>query len=107
MVSVYRDEVKDALYRRAARCTKSNRIVTARPVKVWTAEGIRALRKSLYLAQSVFAEVLGVSKATVIAWENGNNSPGCPASRLLELIEAYPDVLLEAGIIDIDDGGGR
>ena len=59
------------------------------------------------LAQAVFAQVLGVSKATVVAWENGTNTPGRSASRLLELIEAYPDVLLEAGIIEIDEGGGR
>ena len=50
---------------------------------------------------------MGVSKATVVAWENGTNTPGRSASRLLELIEAYPDVLLEAGIIEIDEGGGR
>ena len=107
MVSVYKDVVKDALYRWADRCTLCNRIVTARPPRTWSSDRIRTLRKSLYLAQAVFAQVLGVSKATVVAWENGTNTPGRSASRLLELIEAYPDVLLEAGIIEIDEGGGR
>lgn len=37
-------------------------------------------------AQSVFADVLGVSKKTVEAWESGRNVPSDAACRLLELI---------------------
>ena len=93
MVSVLKDEVKDALFRKASKCTRRNAI------------GIRALRRGLYLAQSVFADVLGVSTATVVAWENGANTPSPMACRLMELIEAYPDVLLEAGVVEVNAGG--
>ncbi len=102
MISVYRDEVKDALFRRSSKCTKKNNVITTRAPENWTASRVKNLRKSLYLAQSVFADVLGVSLATVVSWENSQNVP-CPmAARLMEILEACPDVLLEAGIVDIN-----
>lgn len=105
MVSVLKDEVKDALFRKASKCTRRNAIVRATRPRSWSASRIRALRRGLYLAQSVFADVLGVSTATVVAWENGANTPSPMACRLMELIEAYPDVLLEAGVVEVNAGG--
>lgn len=104
MISVYRDEVKDALYRRARKCTIRNGIVRARPPKSWGADDVRRLRRDLYLAQAVFAQVLGVSPATVISWENGASTPSKMACRLLDLLAAYPDVLLEASVVEISSG---
>ena len=108
MIRIYWDEVKDALYRRAGKCTSRNGIVSAKEPGKWTASRIKALRKSLYLAQSVFARVLGVSLATVVSWENSQNHPSTLACRLMDLIEAYPDILLEAGVVEInEEAGGR
>lgn len=107
MISVYRDEVKDALYRKARKCTDANRIVVAKKPDMWTASRVRKLRSSLYLSQRVFAEVLGVSLPTVVSWENSQSTPSSMACRLMALIEAYPDVLLEAGVVEITDGRKR
>jgi transcriptional regulator with XRE-family HTH domain len=38
-------------------------------------EEIRALREQLELTQEVFAQILGVSFATVNRWENGKSEP--------------------------------
>ena len=44
------------------------------------------MRLELGLSQSVFADVLGVSKKTVEAWKSGRNVPSGAACRLLEVI---------------------
>jgi putative transcriptional regulator len=51
-------------------------------------------RKKMGVSQSVFASALNVSPETVRAWEQGRNSPGGPALRLLEIAEESPGLIL-------------
>ncbi len=53
------------------------------------------LRTKLGVSQTVFANALNVSPETVRAWEQGRNTPGGPALRLLEIAETRPAVILE------------
>ncbi|HEX2947643.1 MAG TPA: helix-turn-helix domain-containing protein [Clostridia bacterium] len=48
---------------------------------------IKKIRESLDCSQSIFAEILGVSKKTVEYWEAGKNTPNGPAQRLLALMK--------------------
>lgn len=43
----------------------------------------------------MFAQMLGVSKKTVEAWEAGTNVPNGSAMRLLQLLEDKPQVVKE------------
>lgn len=71
------------------------RRATAEPAPQFEAAHIAKLRKQLKLSQPVFAEALNVSPAAVKAWEQGMNSPGGAALRLLQIAEAHPEVILE------------
>jgi putative transcriptional regulator len=71
------------------------RRATAEPAREFEAQQIAKLRKQLRLSQPVFAEALNVSPASVRAWEQGMNTPGGAALRLLEIAEAHPEVILE------------
>lgn len=59
------------------------------------AERIRAIRRRLNVSQSVFAELLYVTKGSVAKWEQGLRTPAGPGLRLLEILEQNPFVLLE------------
>ncbi|EUJ31726.1 helix-turn-helix domain-containing protein [Listeria cornellensis] len=61
----------------------------------YTAKDIKAFRQKVELTQSAFAELMGISVKTVEAWESGRNNPNGSASRLLQLIEANPEVFME------------
>lgn len=47
-------------------------------------EEIIKLRKRLDLSQEKFAALLGVSRITIVNWENGNNKPSYLALEKLE-----------------------
>jgi putative transcriptional regulator len=64
------------------------------PVRVFTAEDIKKLRKKTRTTQGFLANWLGVSKKTIQAWESGRNTPNGTSARLLSL--------LDKGIVDID-----
>ena len=64
MISVYLEEVRDALYPRR------NGVLTKR-------------------------------EKTVEAWESGHNEPSGPALRLMNMIQRYPDVLVDSHIFYI------
>lgn len=79
------------------------RTVTVTPLKNYSAEEIKAIRKSTGFSQRLFAEYLGVSYKTVEAWEAGRNHPSGSSSRILSMIESnksfteeYPFVKIEA-----------
>jgi putative transcriptional regulator len=57
------------------------------PVKTFTGEQIKALRKRECVSQPVFATYLNVTKGMVSAWERGAKSPSGPALRLLSLVD--------------------
>ncbi|MTI84832.1 MAG: helix-turn-helix domain-containing protein [Firmicutes bacterium] len=63
---------------------------------------IRLLRERQKLTQQVFANVLGVSKKTVEAWEAGKNTPNGPAQRMLYLMEKDSNLLEKYDIISLN-----
>jgi putative transcriptional regulator len=56
------------------------------PLPVYDAKAVKSLRLALGLSQTVFAQVLGVAKKTVEAWEAGRNVPSGAACRFLEVL---------------------
>jgi putative transcriptional regulator len=57
------------------------------PPTKYAKDEIKILRTKLNLSQRAFADILGVSKKTVEAWERGANKPCGSSSRLIEWIE--------------------
>ncbi len=55
------------------------------PVVELSSEKVKEIRRSLNMSQVMFADVLGVSKKTIAAWEVGTNSPSGIAKRFLAL----------------------
>ena len=55
---------------------------------------VAQIRKSLNVSQSVFAQMLGVSRYTVLKWENGTRSPEGASARLLEIAASHPETML-------------
>ena len=71
----------------------SRKIVTIVPVKKYTSEQVRSIRKKNCMSQKAFAGYLGVSPKTVEAWEAGTNHPSGAASRLLNMMEMDEDLI--------------
>ena len=57
------------------------------PVKEYSREEVRQIRKNAGMTQAVFAGYMGVSKKTVEAWECGRSHPTGPACRLLNILD--------------------
>jgi putative transcriptional regulator len=57
------------------------------PVREYTAEDIKRIRKKTGTTQGFLANWLGVSKKTIQAWESGRNIPNGASARLLSLLE--------------------
>jgi DNA-binding transcriptional regulator YiaG len=55
---------------------------------------LRSTRDELGLSQSVFADLVGVSKSLVEHWERGLRGPSVTARRLLDAIRARPAAFL-------------
>ena len=55
---------------------------------------VKAERESLDMTQKAFANVIGVSKRTVEAWETGRSTPSPTAKNLIYLISQKPDLVL-------------
>ena len=68
--------------------------VVIMPVKVYSAEEVKKIRKDIGMSQKCFAGYLGVSDKTVEAWEAGTNHPSGAASRLLSMIEMDKEIVL-------------
>jgi putative transcriptional regulator len=56
---------------------------------------VSAIRKHLGLTQQKFAELLGISPATVRNWEQGRRKPEGAARVLLCVAAKYPGAVLE------------
>ena len=99
MLSVYKDEIRDAMYPRRGTVDKRFNIVNVMPPEHWDAERIKKLRKQLQLSQSLFAETMGVSVPAVVAWENGRTNPSSLAcsqggrDQEMSLRRGVPDAL--------------
>ena len=65
-----------------------HKAVSIIPVKIYSADEIKAIRKSTGMTQKLFAEYFGVSAKTVEAWEKGTNHPSGPSSRILSMMES-------------------
>lgn len=63
------------------------RVVAIEPIKDYSANEVRAIRKATGLSQRLFAGYMGVSVKTVEAWEAGTNQPSGAASRILSMME--------------------
>ena len=72
----------------------SARRADAAPAPQFSARDIVSIRERLGVSQTVFARLLNVSPSTTRAWEQGINTPGGPASRLLQVAAADPQALL-------------
>ena len=57
------------------------------PIRVFTAEDIKKLRKKTRTTQGFLANWLGVSKKTIQPWESGRNTPNGTSARLLTLLD--------------------
>lgn len=57
------------------------------PIRTFTPEQIRALRKREQVSQAVLAHHLNMSKDSISQWERGEKHPAGPSLKLLSLIE--------------------
>lgn len=65
--------------------------------RAWKAKTESAkIRHELNLTQDAFAELLGVSLATVRKWERGTGEPSGAAKTLLAVARLHPEVIREA-----------
>jgi len=83
------DSIDEARAIRAGR-RKPSRVITFSPVKV------KAIRKRLHVSQTQFANLIGVSAATLRNWEQGRTYPEGAARALLRIAARRPDAILEA-----------
>ncbi len=79
------------------------RMITIAPLPRYQGRYIKQLRQRLHLTQTTFAEVFGVSKKTVEAWEAGKNIPQGPAQRILKLLDTDRDFLKTHRILTIQE----
>jgi putative transcriptional regulator len=70
------------------------RTTRIKPLKRYSPEQIKAIRRKAKLSQSLFGGLIGVSTKSVSAWESGKRVPTGSASRLIELIESRDKQLL-------------
>ena len=69
---------------------KPSRLITFNPVEVKT------IRKRLHVSQIQFAQLIGISVATLRNWEQGRTYPEGAARVLLKIAARRPDAVLEA-----------
>jgi putative transcriptional regulator len=63
---------------------------------VFEPEAVRAIREKLKKSQSEFAQMIGVSVATLQNWEQGRREPEGPARALLVVAAKAPNVVAKA-----------
>ena len=57
---------------------------------------VRAIRAKYGLSQNKFAQLLGISPATLRNWEQGRRKPEGPARILLLVASKHPEVILDS-----------
>lgn len=57
------------------------------PLRNYSPEDIREIRKTNKVSQAVFAQFINVKTITVAAWEQGTKKPNSTAVKLLDIIE--------------------
>ena len=73
--------------------------ITINPPPDVSAEDIKALRQSLKMTQKTFAAIMGVTNKAVEAWENGTNTPGGTARRMIGILLADSSIPEKYNII--------
>jgi putative transcriptional regulator len=68
------------------------------PVRKRSPSQMKSLRSKLGMTQAFLADVLGVTKKAVEAWEAGTKNPSGPVLRMLEILEKETSVLQRVGI---------
>jgi putative transcriptional regulator len=63
------------------------------PIREYDAGRIKTIRTLNHLSQNDLADLMGVKKKTVQAWEASRNTPSGVASRLLSVIEDDPGII--------------
>lgn len=63
-----------------------------------TGNDVKKVRKLLRLTQKNFAELIGVSKATIERWETKEDKITGPVVLLLKMIEQYPEYIVQMEI---------
>jgi putative transcriptional regulator len=63
---------------------------------VFQPEDVRKIREKLQKSQPEFAQMIGVSVATLQNWEQGRRQPQGPARALLLVASKAPDVVAKA-----------
>ena len=81
------------------------RTVTVIPVKNYSADEVKKIRKSTGMSQRLFAEYMGVSYKTVEAWEAGTNRPSGSSSRILSMIESNKSFTQEYPFVKVETCG--
>ncbi|HPZ07184.1 MAG TPA: helix-turn-helix domain-containing protein [Candidatus Eremiobacteraeota bacterium] len=71
------------------------RFIKIAPLPHYKGKEIKEIREKLHLTQMLFADICGVSKKTVEAWENGKNTPQGPAQRMIELLNKNNKIVEE------------
>ena len=69
---------------------KPARVTVVEPVHV------QAIRRRLGMTQPEFAQLIGVSVATLRNWEQGRHQPHGPARALLKVVAKNPKAVLDA-----------
>ena len=59
----------------------------------FTSKAIKKMRVRFDLTQDLLAQVLGVKPSAVKHWEQGLRKPSASVRRLLQIIEAEPEIL--------------
>lgn len=57
---------------------------------------VKTIRKRYGLSQSKFAQLLGISTATLRNWEQGRRTPKGPARVLLLIAEKHPEAIWDS-----------
>jgi putative transcriptional regulator len=67
------------------------------PSRVFTYDppDVQAIRQQYGLSQEKFAQLLGISVATLRNWEQGRRTPEGPAQVLLRVAARHPEAILD------------
>lgn len=63
---------------------------------IFEPQDVRSIREKLHKSQSEFAQMIGVSVATLQNWEQGRRQPRGPARALLQVASKSPQVVAKA-----------
>jgi putative transcriptional regulator len=85
-------------YEKGKRKLRSSLVEIPDPAPTWSSKDIVNMRHKIFnVSQPIFANILSVQASTIKAWEQGRKKPSGAASRLLQIIHTYPDIIRALG----------